>query len=176
MLLCRLNLYDKMVGSRHLQGTIISRVKYLLESGSLKKAPLWYDVVRRFPPPKHSLLSVSDTVKQKEIPKITYPEDDIKREFFKKFDRAIRDPDTLFDDVNVEETKTQMFLRNFNDALNEGKSEEDAFTHATSIIQQHLKTIREQKSSNYQQSNNFDGNAKDDADLSINDFLDTLKK
>lgn len=166
-----------MVGSRHLQGTIISRVKYLIESGSLKKAPLWFDVVRRFPPPKHSLLSVSDTVEPKEIPKITYPEDDIKRKFFKKFDRAIRDPDTLFADINVEETKTQMFLRTFNDALNEGKSEEGAFTDAINFFEQHLKTIREQKSSSFQQqSSNFDGNDKNDADLSINDFLDTLKK
>ena len=171
-----------MVGSRHLQGTIISRVKYLLESGSLKKAPLWYDVVRRFPPPKHSLLSVSDTVEQREVPKITYPEDDIKREFFKKFDRAIRDPDTLLTGVNVEETKTKLFLCSFNDALNEGKSEDDAFNRAVSTIEQHLRTIREQKSftqekhfTKKQSNNSFDGDDTE-PDLSINDFLDTLKK
>ena len=91
-----------MVGSRHLQGTIISRVKYLLDSGSLKKAPIWFDVVKRFPPPKHSLLSFADTVDVTEVPKITYPEDDIKRKFHQNFDRAIRDPDSLFKDIKVE--------------------------------------------------------------------------
>lgn len=174
-----------MVGSRHLQGTVLSRVKYLLESGSLKKAPLWYNIVQRFPPPKYSLLSANDTVTQSDIPKILYPEDDIKREFFKRFDRAVRDPDTLLTDINVEETKTQLFLRSFNDALNEGKSEEEAYTVAFNIFEQHLFTLREQKSNTRERkfnenqhpnNKNLDAVENKNADLSINDFLDTLKK
>ena len=172
-----------MVGSRHLQGTIISRVKYLLDSGSLKKAPIWFDVVKRFPPPKHSLLSFADTVEVTEVPKITYPEDDIKRKFHQNFDRAIRDPDSLFKDIKVEETKTQLFMKSYTELIDDGKNEEEAMTEALEKFQLHLDSIREQKQEKQEaaalnQQVEAAANQTDSksSDLSLNEFFDIFKQ
>jgi len=166
-----------MVGSRHLQGTIISRVNYLLKSGSLKKAPLWFDIVKRFPPPKTSFLSLADTIEQSEIPKITYPDDDIKREFYKRFERAIRDPDSLLVDIDVEETKTQLFLRNYKQLIEAGKSEQESMEEALDMFSKHLDSIREQKYGI--QEHDQEPNKRMDskyADISLNEFYDIFKK
>lgn len=134
-----------MVGTRHLQGTIISRVGYLLESGSLKKPPIWYDIVRRFPPPKTSVLSLVGNVDHTEVPKILYPVDDIKREFHQKFNRAIRDPECLFNEVTVEETKTELFLKDYNNFIQDGCSHEEAMTKSSELFTNHLQSLRDKK-------------------------------
>lgn len=165
-----------MVGTRHLQGTIISRVSYLLESGSLKKPPIWYDIVRRFPPPKTSVLSLVGNVEQKDIPKILYPSDDVKREFYQKFGRAVRDPDSLFSDVTVEETKTELFLKNYNELIAGGSNHDDAMTKASEIFLNHLQSLRDQKkqlaSSSQQDFPNNQETGVDEADLDTDDIYE----
>ena len=169
-----------MVGTRHLQGTIISRVGYLLESGSLKKAPLWYNVVKRFPPPKTSLLSLVAKTDQTEIPKITYEIDDIKREFHQKFDRAIRDPESLFTDITVEETKTEMFLKDYSKFIERGCSHEEAMEQASTIFVAHLQSLRDKSkqsvSRNAMKEHTELKSDTTEADLDSTDIFDMFRR
>lgn len=159
-----------MAGSRHLQGNIITRVKHLLKSGSLKEAPLWYDVVRRFPPPSSSLLSLVEEGSQEDVPKITYSVDDIKREFYKTYFRAVRDPESLLENVLTKETKTELFLREYEKYLKESQNHDTALTRAFSSFDAHLKTLRGEKV-NYQMDYEDKQNAENDMeDLSVDDI------
>ena len=115
-----------MVNSRHLQGTIITRVRHLLASGSLKTPPLWYNIVLRFPPPKTSLLSLADEVQDDTmIRKITFPIDDALREFYKIYPQARRDPISLLPDVG-RESKTDLFLKEYYKHIEKGITHEEA--------------------------------------------------
>ena len=131
-----------MVSSRHLQGTIISRVTNLLQSNSLKKPPLWYDVVRRFPPPETALLSLVAESPKREIPKIQYPDDDVKRELYKDFNRVNRDPVSLLPDIKTQQTKTEYFLNEYHRNINNGCSHEDALEIGLEKFKNYLSTLR----------------------------------
>merc|ERR1711973_607406 len=71
----------KMVGTRHLYGNLLSRTKFLLKSGALKKEPVWYKAVEKFPPPPCALLTLRDQARGKavSIPRIKLPGDDERR-------------------------------------------------------------------------------------------------
>ena len=162
-----------MVGSRHLQGTIISRIRHLLESGSLKTPPLWFDVVNRFPPPATSVLTRHAVKSDKEIPKITYPEDDIKREFYKLHFRAARDPDTLFEDIKIAETKTSLFFKDYYKHLDNGCNQEEALKNAFASFDVYLKSIREKtgKKATIANTSDDEDNGKS---LDMNDIYNML--
>ena len=131
-----------MVASRHLQGTIISRVTNLLQSNSLKKPPLWYDVVRRFPPPETALLSLVAESPKREIPKIQYPDDDVKRELYKNYNRANRDPVSLQPDIKTQQTKTEYFLSEYHQNINNGCSHDEALEISLEKFKNYLPTFR----------------------------------
>ena len=45
-----------MVGTRHLYGNLMTRTKFLLDSGALKEVPKWFAVLQKFPPPPCAIL------------------------------------------------------------------------------------------------------------------------
>ncbi|RMX51704.1 hypothetical protein pdam_00008141 [Pocillopora damicornis] len=75
-----------MVGSRHLRGTVLSRVRNLLRSGGIKKPPLWFPVVEAFPPLKETKLTRKSD--EELMHKILYPEDEFRRLFYKRFNTS----------------------------------------------------------------------------------------
>merc|ERR1712002_194863 len=135
-----------MAGSRHLQGTLISRVRSLLHSGAIKKKPCWFEVVERFPPIVPKALE-KNACRLEDIPNLTYPDDDIKREFYKKHDRAKRDPYSLLSELTHETTKTKLFLNHYHSLLDSGLNHEQALEQSFSFFQNHLKELRNSKSS-----------------------------
>jgi len=105
-----------MAGSRkEAAGTIITRINGLLRAGALKKEdrPIWYDVVSAKPP--------RPTPPQKEIPKIVYPEDYVRVNFYNKF----ADPGaaTLAEDGN--KTIPQNFVSRFMELHSSGNLKPD---------------------------------------------------
>lgn len=80
-----MNLFNScgMVGTRHLRGTVLSRVRYLLRSGAMTKTPLWLPVVEAFPPLKETKINRKGD--EELMHKIIYPEDEFRKLFYKRF-------------------------------------------------------------------------------------------
>ena len=130
-----------MAGSRHLQGTLLSRVRSLLQSGAIKKKPCWFDVVERFPPIAPKILD-KEAHRLEDIPNITYPEDDVKREFYAKHDRAKRDPHSLLLEVKTETTKAELFANHYQSLIDSGVEHDQALEQSFIFFQDHLRQLR----------------------------------
>ncbi|KAJ7387277.1 Structural constituent of ribosome [Desmophyllum pertusum] len=72
-----------MVGSRHLRGTVLSRVRNLLRSGAITKQPVWFPVVDAFPPLTETKLNRKGD--EELMHKIMYPEDEFRKQFYQRF-------------------------------------------------------------------------------------------
>eukprot|EP00112_Aurelia_sp_Birch-Aquarium-sp1_P014592 Seg3163.4 transcript_id=Seg3163.4/GoldUCD/mRNA.D3Y31 product="28S ribosomal protein S23 mitochondrial" pseudo=true protein_id=Seg3163.4/GoldUCD/D3Y31 len=71
------------MGSRHLQGTVFSRVRALLATGALREKPVWYDVMAAFPPLVESRMT--DIPDDGRPPVIGFKEDDVRDVFLERF-------------------------------------------------------------------------------------------
>ncbi|KAL9981730.1 hypothetical protein ACROYT_G010473 [Oculina patagonica] len=76
---------DKLVmaGSRHLRGTVLSRVTNLLRSGALSKPPVWFPVAEAFPPLAETKINRKGD--EGFMHKIIYPEDEFRKYFYQRF-------------------------------------------------------------------------------------------
>lgn len=71
------------MASRHLQGTVFSRVRALLASGTLKEKPVWFDVMEAFPALVET--KVNDVAPDGRPPVVSYKEDEIREMFTARF-------------------------------------------------------------------------------------------
>ncbi|XP_020628998.1 28S ribosomal protein S23, mitochondrial-like [Orbicella faveolata] len=111
-----------MAGSRHLRGTVLSRVSNLLRAGAISE-PLWFPVVQAFPPLTETKINRKGD--EELMHKITYPEDE-----FRKF------VDTCMDLVNqgmnkeeaIENTVKTLFTSNTITMPDNSKDEKDPYS------------------------------------------------
>merc|ERR1712189_57042 len=92
------------MGSRHLQGTVFTRVKALCASGALKKKPVWFDVMEAFPPLVQ--MKLKDIPGEGRPPVIRYQEDEIRDIFYEKFPLLHKVPINFIEKENVTQTAT----------------------------------------------------------------------
>ncbi|KAK7483723.1 hypothetical protein BaRGS_00025044 [Batillaria attramentaria] len=122
-----------MAGSRTEKiGTIFKRVQGLLRSGALKEAdkPIWYDVYEAFPPkipPAYERI-----VPQRTVPKILYPEDIIRVQFYKTYGN----PDVA--DLQNERIKTtcQRFVEQYLQLMKTDIPKENLFAATASALKE----------------------------------------
>lgn len=112
-----------MVGSRHLFGTVLTRVRNLLQSGALAKKPVWFDVVEAFPP------LVETKVKRKpqagRANKVTYPEDEFRNKFHSTL--KTKEPLNLFEGIEHKPNSIDRFVAECQSLVDKGKDSDTAF-------------------------------------------------
>ncbi|XP_028413766.1 28S ribosomal protein S23, mitochondrial-like [Dendronephthya gigantea] len=95
-----------MASSRHLKGTLLSRVKDLLKSGVLKDKPVWYDVVVAFPPIVEADLLEEPGLEN--VGRIAHSEDSLRRDG-PSLQHAVEDKSwTHYDFLNSRNSETNI--------------------------------------------------------------------
>ena len=113
----------RMVGSRHLQGNVLTRIRSLLRSGALKRKPVWVDVVEAFPP----LTEAAGKPEPGRPPTIILSEDEIKE----RFQQYARDTSISGSTDSAADVAVNEMLETFKRLMQTGRfSEDSAFENA----------------------------------------------
>ncbi|XP_046844641.1 28S ribosomal protein S23, mitochondrial-like isoform X2 [Xenia sp. Carnegie-2017] len=126
-----------MASSRHLKGTVFSRVRDLLKSGVLKEKPVWFDVVAAFPP-----LQTPDLERIPErgtVEKIVYPEDSIRRRLNSEFQS---EPRSLMERSENDQHLSERFISTCLKRMEGGSSESQAFEQTVLEFQDEFKPLK----------------------------------
>jgi len=115
-----------MAGSRHLRGTVLSRVSNLLRAGAISE-PLWFPVVQAFPPLTETKINRKGD--EELMHKITYPEDEIRKYFYQRF--KTNQPLYLWGD---ETSHCDRFVDTCMDLMNQGMNKEEAIENTVKTL------------------------------------------
>ncbi|XP_048582197.1 28S ribosomal protein S23, mitochondrial-like [Nematostella vectensis] len=153
-----------MTGSRHLRGTVLSRVRNLLRSGALTRKPVWYEVVEAFPPIVET--KINRRAESGRVAKIEYPEDFFRRNFYKTYrTNALLD---IRENVTHEPQESDRFVEKCQNLVGQGLSREEALEEVSLLF------AKGQLALNDAEENEADTSTEDKP--SIGNIYDLLKE
>merc|ERR1711890_216608 len=86
--------------------------------------------------------SLKKTLRKSSVPKVHFPEDDIRSELYKVNRKIMYDIESLFPDITPKESRATRYIKNYHKLLEEGHSPESA-------MESTLKEIRSLHSEDY---------------------------